>query len=127
MGAENIQTPEELLNALRRLRTNNPKAVRSTVHLYPARIYAAADNDDDKGEGPSRLRDRRITSWKMTEHMYYKSNNQFPTMARGLFTEELEPEDPLPPGMTKVGERIALRGYDKFFNIDEMEWTSVGH
>lgn len=50
----------------------------------------------------------------MTEHMYFNADNRFPTLARGLFTEELEGQ-----------ERIVARGYDKFFNTDETAWTSV--
>lgn len=107
----------------------------------------------------------------MTEHMYFKSRNIFPTLARGLFTEEIEEEDEVPPSlvgdegreiweeiadvdvlgeesegtvaaahpsvnpaesqpkkMKKTGvvrERIVARGYDKFFNIDEVPWTNV--
>jgi tRNA ligase len=88
----------------------------------------------------------------------------FPTLARGLFTEELEEGDEVPPGMEgvegrevtevkgedkegaegtggdvredsdegggpakkrKIRERIVARGYDKFFNIDEVPWTYV--
>ncbi|TIB29856.1 hypothetical protein E3P86_03600 [Wallemia ichthyophaga] len=52
-----------------------------------------------------------ITSWKMNEHQYAKSPSPFPTLARGLFTQ---------------GERIIVRGYDKFFNVDEVPWTSWG-
>jgi len=50
----------------------------------------------------------------MTEHMYFQSNNNFPTLARGLFTEEVDGE-----------ERIVARGYDKFFNTDEVAWSYV--
>jgi tRNA ligase len=52
----------------------------------------------------------------MTEHMYFKANNKFPTLARGLFTEEVDGQ-----------ERIVARGYDKFFNTDETAWTNVSH
>lgn len=64
----------------------------------------------------------------MTEHMYFNANNPFPTLARGLFTEEVEDGDDIPPGVSGSGQgrdRIVARGYDKFFNIDEVEWTSV--
>ncbi|EIW73483.1 hypothetical protein TREMEDRAFT_20952, partial [Tremella mesenterica DSM 1558] len=68
-----------------------------------------------------------ITSWKMTEHMYFNINNPFPTMARGLFTEELEEGEEGSPAIReedKGRERIVGRGYDKFFNIDEVPWTN---
>jgi tRNA ligase len=113
----------ELLAALRALRINNPKATRSSVHIYPASIYAPNDPD---------AKDRRIISWKMTEHLYFKKDNGFPTLARGLFTEQVTSLDQVPPASLatcavdgKVDERIVARGYDKFFNTDEMAWTSV--
>jgi tRNA ligase len=115
----------ELVASLRHLLETNPKAIRSTVHLYPASIYG------DNGEGSSMgsLRDRKIRSWKMTEHMYFNADNPFPTLARGLFTEKVEREDPLPPSVALAEDgdrdRIVARGYDKFFNIDEVEWTNV--
>lgn len=73
----------------------------------------------------------------MTEHMYFNADNPFPILARGLFTEELEAgalEPPAPPAQQEAygepstsrrHERIVARGYDKFFNIDEVNWTSV--
>lgn len=113
-----------LLTSLRELRITQPKAVRANVHIYPASIYA----QNGESSASAQARDRRITSWKMTEHMYYNANNPFPTLARGLFTEEVEETDELPPGCEKgkdVKDRIVARGYDKFFNIDEVEWTNV--
>lgn len=72
----------------------------------------------------------------MTEHMYFKKSLVFPTLARGLFTEEVLEGDPVPPLETcshqsesnpdAPNERIVLRGYDKFFNIGEVSWTEVG-
>lgn len=110
----------DLLDALRALRRNNPKATRSNVHVYPAGLYAPND--------PSQT-DRRLTSWKMTEHMYFRKDNGFPTLARGLFTEEVQrgavPEAALETLGDEYTERIVARGYDKFFNINEMTWTSV--
>lgn len=149
-----------LLTSLYHLRETNPKAVRNTVQVYPAELYS----DNGEGSSTGQQRDRRITSWKMTEHMYFKADNVFPTLARGLFTEELEEGDEVPPGLEgvegrevsevngenvegvegagvdvredggegagptkkrKIRERIVARGYDKFFNIDEVPWTYV--
>lgn len=105
----------ELLDSLRRLQHDDPKAVRSTVHLYPASLYAAAAGmDDAEASTSASAGTRRITSWKMTEHMYFKADNKFPTLARGLFTEDGD-----------GNERIVARGYDKFFNTDETAWTEV--
>ena len=131
-----------LLASLHHLRETNPKAVRSTVHHYPASLYA---HDETHNAGPSShntepnvehaaARDRRITSWKMTEHIYRRHDNPFPTLARGLFTEEIEEGNEVPEQVATVEgnweedqtrERIVARGYDKFFNIDEVEWTEV--
>lgn len=114
----------ELLSALRALKVSNPKATRSTVHIYPAKVYAP--------NVPS-AKDRHITSWKMTEHMYFKKDNEFPTLARGLFTEPVGGKADVPPaalssfGSGPVNERIVARGYDKFFNTGEMAWTSVSN
>jgi tRNA ligase len=124
-------TTAPLLTELRAVRETHPKAVRSTPHKYPASIY------DDQGAGSSKgkLPDRDIVSWKMTEHMYRDSNNPFPTLARGLFTEDidaqtevpveaLQVEGTWPEGATRT--RIVARGYDKFFNTGEVSWTEVG-
>lgn len=112
-----------LLSALRQLKADNPKACRSNVHLYPASVYAPELGKDA---------DRHITSWKMTEHLYFKKDNGFPTLARGLFTEQVKSASEIPPAARAsfgkdedMSERIVARGYDKFFNTDEMAWTSV--
>lgn len=53
----------------------------------------------------------RIISWKFNEWDYGKENKiSLPSNARGLFT---------------VGNKIAVRGYDKFFNIGETQRTSI--
>ncbi|KAJ1861126.1 trna ligase [Coemansia sp. RSA 989] len=53
---------------------------------------------------------REIISWKCTEYLYKKEPCPLPTKARGLFT--LGGED-----------KIVARGYDKFFNINEVSKT----
>jgi tRNA ligase len=121
-------TVPKLLDALRALKEANPKATRSSVHIYPASIYAPGRSISD-APAP----DLRITSWKMTEHMYFRKDNGFPTLARGLFTQRVDSPEQVPPAAVanaseedgKVEERIVARGYDKFFNTDEMAWTSV--
>lgn len=118
-----------LLYELYQLRKTNPKAVRPNVHLYPSRIY----DNEDKGEGSSTTPDRRITSWKMTEHMYFNASNPFPSLARGLFTEAVEENEVPKEALAcegewkddQIRERIVARGYDKFFNVDEVDWTVV--
>lgn len=59
---------------------------------------------------------RTVDSWKMQEWDYKKPN--LPTYARGLFTYTRS---------DNVGE-IAIRGYDKFFNIEEVgktKWSNI--
>ena len=79
---------------------------------------------------PSKL---YITSWKMSEHHYRRADCPFPTLARGLFTANENYEyDGTSPGdehgprtSGRMGERIVGRGYDKFFNVGEVDWTKV--
>ncbi|KAJ4385654.1 tRNA ligase [Gnomoniopsis smithogilvyi] len=57
-----------------------------------------------------------VDSWKMAEWDYKKPN--LPTYARGLFTTRTRKNVP----------EIAIRGYDKFFNIGEVSettWDSI--
>lgn len=57
----------------------------------------------------------------MNEFKYYDVPSPFPTLARGLFTRELEKE----AGGDQPRYQIVARGYDKFFNIGEVPWTDV--
>ncbi|WWC88485.1 uncharacterized protein L201_003396 [Kwoniella dendrophila CBS 6074] len=139
-GDKHPESVPALMESLRHLRDTNPKAVRANVHIYPASLYAnngesssssISVSAEGSGSNSNNLRDRKITSWKMTEHMYFNAQNPFPTLARGLFTEEVQDEDALPNEISSSGEncqrpkdRIVARGYDKFFNIDEVEWTN---
>jgi len=54
--------------------------------------------------------DKKLVSWKFNEWDYAKDKIKLPSNARGLFTLLDEP-------------KIAVRGYDKFFNIDEVYFT----
>ncbi|SCW04413.1 LAFE_0H12970g1_1 [Lachancea fermentati] len=56
--------------------------------------------------------DAHVVSWKFNEWDYGKNSIHLPCNARGLFISE-SLEDP----------RIVARGYDKFFNIDEVYFT----
>ncbi|KAJ7151347.1 RNA ligase-domain-containing protein [Mycena crocata] len=85
-----------LIKELIALSNKNRKLVRSSSYQAPA--------------DPS----ISVRSWKMDEFKYYKVPSPFPTLARGIFTVE-----------NKDGEhRIVARGYDKFFNIGEVGWTT---
>lgn len=85
-----------------------------------------------------------VTSWKMNEFEF--SSGLLPTLARGLFTyEDLATPAPVhkPPvavpeaaidgtapvlesgALAKGTHRILIRGYDKFFNIGEVEKTEL--
>ncbi|GAA5866757.1 hypothetical protein JCM1840_004254 [Sporobolomyces johnsonii] len=57
-----------------------------------------------------------LTSWKMADYAYKREPCPFPTRARGLFTEKVKDGD-------DEEYRIVARGYDKFFNVDEVSWT----
>ncbi|KAF8181125.1 RNA ligase-domain-containing protein [Mycena galopus ATCC 62051] len=59
----------------------------------------------------------KVRSWKMDEFKYYDVPSPFPTLARGIFTVEL-------PSRGNQEYRIVARGYDKFFNIGEVPWTT---
>lgn len=56
-----------------------------------------------------------VQSWRFQEHDYKKDN--LPTYARGLFTYRRKDGTP----------EIAIRGYDKFFNVGEVRDTEWGH
>ncbi|KAJ7205526.1 RNA ligase-domain-containing protein [Mycena pura] len=96
--------PEDsaLVAKLHEVSANKPKLVKSSVYSAPA--------DPDV----------QVRSWKMDEFKYYDVPSPFPTLARGIFTVEL----PKTTGKAKQEYRIVARGYDKFFNIGEVPWTT---
>lgn len=55
--------------------------------------------------------DQKVVSWKFNEWDYGKNNIILPINARGLFI------------LDSASPRIVTRGYDKFFNIDEVMTT----
>lgn len=61
-----------------------------------------------------------VQSWKMNEFKYNVVPSPFPSLARGLFTTKVGE-----PGKDELAHRIVARGYDKFFNIGEVPWTTV--
>ena len=90
----------ELIASLHALSIKSPKLVHSSTYAAP---------DDPTIE---------IQSWKMNEFKYYDVPSPFPTLARGLFSMKVKEKN-------RVGSRIVVRGYDKFFNIGEVPWTTV--
>ncbi|GAA5900734.1 tRNA ligase [Sporobolomyces salmoneus] len=85
------------------------KLLKSTEHTLKVPL-----STEDGGEEEERV----LTSWKMADYAYKRDPCPFPTRARGLFTEKVRG--------TEGGEeeyRIVARGYDKFFNVNEVSWT----
>ncbi|KAG9311929.1 RNA ligase-domain-containing protein [Chiua virens] len=91
----------QLIADLHRVSQKSPRLIRSTV-------YSAPSNPSVK-----------VRSWKMNEFKYYDVPSPFPTLARGLFTRQLNEEG----GSDEPRYQIVARGYDKFFNIGEVPWT----
>ncbi|KAJ8481051.1 hypothetical protein ONZ51_g6278 [Trametes cubensis] len=88
-----------LVEELERISKQNPKLIRSSEYKAPA--------------DPTII----LKSWKMNEYKYYDIPSPFPTLARGLFTQDIK------DASGNVKHRIVARGYDKFFNIGEVPWT----
>ncbi|ESK94190.1 rna ligase [Moniliophthora roreri MCA 2997] len=93
----------ELIAALHRLTKKSPKLVKSSTYAAPTEPEIT------------------VRSWKMNEFKYYDIPSPFPTLARGIFTYEVGDEE-AQDDSTKY--RIVARGYDKFFNIGEVPWTT---
>lgn len=61
----------------------------------------------------------------MNEYKYYDVPSPFPTLARGIFTVELDTNVQGNEENNTQKHRIVARGYDKFFNIGEVPWCTV--
>ncbi|KAG6867898.1 hypothetical protein C0993_009744 [Termitomyces sp. T159_Od127] len=117
MASVYSEEDSELIASLHKLSQKSPKLVKSSTYNAPA--------------DPNTV----IRSWKMNEFKYYDIPSPFPTLARGLFTVELSQEnvkeamkaenEPAKEGDVEGKKfRIVARGYDKFFNIGEVPWTT---
>ncbi|KAF6753914.1 RNA ligase-domain-containing protein [Ephemerocybe angulata] len=95
-----------LIDSLIALSRKSPKLVRSTEAAVPG------------------CESISVRSWKMNEFKYHDIPLPFPTLARGLFTTELGEARRESEGDKDVRHRIVVRGYDKFFNIGEVPWTT---
>jgi tRNA ligase len=97
-------SPEDsqLIADLHALHKKSPKLVKPVKYPAPADPEIA------------------VESWRMNEFKYYDIPSPFPTLARGLFSVEEKKEKDSDPRY-----RIVVRGYDKFFNIGEVPWTTV--
>jgi tRNA splicing ligase len=101
------EADHELVQNLFKLQKKHGKLVRSSVYDAP--------------EDP----EIKVRSWKMSEHHYYKVPSPFPTLARGVFTTWVSNGSNKEEGQGTGTYRIVARGYDKFFNIGEVPWTTV--
>ena len=90
----------ELITRLMAVSKKDPRLIKSSTYDAPA--------------APGTT----IRSWKMNEFKYYDIPSPFPTLARGLFTRDV-----IADGQEK--HSIVARGYDKFFNIGDVPWTTV--
>ncbi|PPQ91068.1 hypothetical protein CVT25_014736 [Psilocybe cyanescens] len=104
---------QEDSDLIAKLHTLNPKLARSSLYNAPA--------------DPS----IQVRSWKMNEFKYYDIPSPFPTLARGLFSREIQEDEEGQAGEGDEGAKkkgkkhqIVIRGYDKFFNIGEVPWTT---
>ena len=95
----------DLIVSLHELSIKSPKLVKSTSYAAPG--------------DPS----IEIRSWKMNEFKYYDIPSPFPTLARGLFSRKITDVEKREKSANPY--RIVVRGYDKFFNIGEVPWTTV--
>ncbi|KAE8211945.1 hypothetical protein CF327_g4349 [Tilletia walkeri] len=119
-GKDAGQSATDLVKALQRASENGPRGkrlIRSTTH-YVSKSAGSIDESGVVQAEPADGQNQRfaLVSWKTAEFAYRKSaglSSELPTLARGLFTEEL-PDDE---------HRIVVRGYDKFFNVGELPWT----
>lgn len=91
-----------LIHKLLNISKVNPKLIRSSTYQV--------------SEDPA----IQVRSWRMSEFRYYDIPSPFPTLARGLFTTEVTSAD-----SADDRYRIVARGYDKFYNIGEVPWTTV--
>ncbi|KAH9930453.1 RNA ligase-domain-containing protein [Epithele typhae] len=89
----------DLVEKLKQISKEDPKLVKASDYQAPA--------------DPGII----IRSWKMNEFKYYNVPTPFPTLARGLFTQDIKKGK-------KMMHRIVVRGYDKFFNIGEVPWNT---
>ncbi|KAF9963512.1 hypothetical protein BGZ65_002753 [Modicella reniformis] len=79
--------------------------------------------------GTTKLETLTITAWKMNDFEYAKGT--LPTLARGLFTYRdptMQATNGNAVGTNRQNDsinRILIRGYDKFFNVGEVEKTKL--
>lgn len=102
ISASKERKTNDLILELLKLSAKNPKLVKATPH----EVESISTNGT--------IKKRTIRSWKMNEFKYSTVPAPFPTLARGLFTECVDDV-----------HRVVARGYDKFFNMNEVPWNTV--
>ncbi|PWN39423.1 hypothetical protein IE81DRAFT_369099 [Ceraceosorus guamensis] len=121
-------TATQLVEALQKHASKTAKPlVHGSAYSIPLQHNRPHPDSNTKASTP-RTSECILTSWKVSEFAYRKvevvsleEDADIPTLARGLFTAAADMESE-GKGETKR-ERIVARGYDKFFNVDEMRWT----
>ena len=104
-----------LISTLLTMASKQPKLVKSSVYSVSVPWPPTS-----KVQTATEL---KIRSWKMNEFKYYDVPSPFPTLARGLFTREVRPDEEYIGNAKKY--QVVVRGYDKFFNIGEVPWVNV--
>ncbi|KZV91257.1 hypothetical protein EXIGLDRAFT_615876 [Exidia glandulosa HHB12029] len=61
-----------------------------------------------------------VTNWRVAKSAYYNSSFTLPTKIRGLWTRQL----PRSSDDEEHSWEIVARGYDKFYEVDEVSWLS---
>lgn len=119
---------EDATQLVKKLKEASSKGSSKNKTLIRSKEHPAYSED---AQSKTKKREHTIVSWKTQEFAYRKSANclesyyrdaELPTLARGLYTEELEGGT---RGKGTGKHRIVVRGYDKFFNRGEMAWTKV--
>lgn len=101
------QDPQEVAHLVEALEASNQKTRREGKRTYTCKktTFPVAGSDNIS-----------VNSWRFMDWDYKRDN--LPTYARGLFTSKRKDGTP----------EIVVRGYDKFFNIDEVyntKWQNI--
>lgn len=117
-GKGKLKGDADLVDQLKKLEVEekpapSAKSLRGLLRSSTHTVVLPPEEEGGKGE------ERVLTSWKMADYAYKRDPCPFPTRARGLFTER----DAGDGGAEEY--RIVARGYDKFFNVNEVSWTQV--
>ncbi|PWN18581.1 hypothetical protein BCV69DRAFT_314465 [Microstroma glucosiphilum] len=109
----------------------NPKPlIKSTLHRVPRQSAPGAPQAAHSASSSDDVYE--VTSWKTVEFAYRKAaevgiGKDLPTLARGLFTvkdgAQHATQEASSEASGRQGDRIVVRGYDKFFNVGEISWT----